>query len=302
MARVSKEYSGVVVFVIFIILVTNLAFSPQTGGMPRAISQAYVPTAISASSLPLGGAGLSAPVGAWLDAVGWMKINLHSTDAVVMWWDYGNWLADLGNVTSLADNTTVNDTQIENIGFIFMGNENQSLAMLSNYGQSRVKYIAVFEVLFVGPTSSGSSSYVASPAGYGDEGKWVWMARISGQAKTRLIDQGYMNAATAWTNETQFGSTNPQTNSWQWNDQGLNCTVFELLNYAEVDYANTITAATNNQITVTPDQTTTQPTYFKKEYFAGINTSPTQYGGLVPIIAIYEIDWAQYNADHGITP
>ena len=60
MARVSKEYSGVAVFVIFLILVTNLAFSPQTGGMPRAISQAYVPTAISGSSLPLGGAGLNA--------------------------------------------------------------------------------------------------------------------------------------------------------------------------------------------------------------------------------------------------
>ena len=33
---------------------------------------------------------------------------LHSTDVVVAWWDYGNWLADLGNVTSFADNTTVN--------------------------------------------------------------------------------------------------------------------------------------------------------------------------------------------------
>ena len=29
-----------------------------------------------------------------------------------MWWDYGNWLSDLGNVTSLADNTTENATQI----------------------------------------------------------------------------------------------------------------------------------------------------------------------------------------------
>ena len=64
-----------------------------------------------------------------------MKNNVHSTDAVVMWWDYGNWLADLGNVTSLADNTTVNSTQIENVGFIFMGNENQSMAMLNTYGQ-----------------------------------------------------------------------------------------------------------------------------------------------------------------------
>ena len=299
MARVSKEYSGIAVFVIFLILVTNLAFSPQSGGMPRSISQAYVPTAISGSSLPLGGAGLNAPVTAWLDAVSWMKSNVDSTDAVVMWWDYGNWLTDLGNVTSFADNTTVNSTQIENVGFIFMGNENQSMAMLNSYGQSRVKYIAVFEVIQISTSSNGASSYVASPAGYGDEGKWVWMARISGQAQTRLIKEGFMNPAKAWTNESQFGSSNPTTGRWQWNDQGLNCTVFELLNFAVVHYANTMTSLGVN---VSPDQTTTPPTYFKYAYFAGEQTAPTQYGGLVPIIAIYEIDWAAYNADHGINP
>jgi dolichyl-diphosphooligosaccharide--protein glycosyltransferase len=298
MARVSKEYSGIAVFVIFLILVTNLAFSPQSGGMPRAISQAYVPTAISGSSLPLGGAGLNAPVTAWLDAVSWMKNNVHSTDAVVMWWDYGNWLTDLGNVTSFADNTTVNSTQIENVGFIFMGNETQSMAMLNNYGQSRVKYIAVFEVIQISTSNSGTS-YIASPAGYGDEGKWVWMARISGQAQTRLMNEGFMNPANAWTNESQFGSSDPTTGRWQWNDQGLNCTVFKLLNYAVVHYANTMT---NLGVNVSPDQTTTQPTYFKYAYFAGEQTSPTQYGGLVPIIAIYEIDWAAYDAAHGITP
>ena len=63
MARVSKEYSGIAILVIFMLLVTNLAFSPQTGGTPRAISQAYVPTAISASSLPVGGTSLTEPVG-----------------------------------------------------------------------------------------------------------------------------------------------------------------------------------------------------------------------------------------------
>jgi dolichyl-diphosphooligosaccharide--protein glycosyltransferase len=302
MARVSKEYSGVAVFIIFMMLVTNLAFSPQTGGMPRAIEQAYVPTAISASSLPIGGASLSAPVSAWLDAIGWMKTNVHSTDAVVMWWDYGNWLSDLGNVTSLADNTTENATNIENVGFTFMGNENQSMAMLSSYGQSRVKYIAVFEVLQISQSASGSSSYTASPAGYGDEGKWVWMARISGQAQTRLLNESFMNSATAWTNETTFGSSNPTTGKWVWNDQGLNCTVEELLNHAEVQYANTITQATNNQITITPDLTTTAPTYFKEAYFAGLNTGPGQYGGLIPIVAIYSIDWATWDAQHGITP
>jgi hypothetical protein len=125
------------------------------------------------------------------------------------------------------------------------------------------------------------------------------MARISGQAKTRLLNDGFMNPSTAWTNETQFGTSDPTTGRWVWNDQGLNCTVFELLNYAEVRYANTMTALGVN---VQPDQITTTPTYFKEAYFAGVQTSPFQYGGLVPIIAIYEIDWATYDAQHGITP
>ncbi len=302
MPRVSKEYSGVAILVIFMLLMSSLAFSPQTGGMPRSISQAYTPTAISGSSLPVGGAGLTQPVSAWLDAIGWMKNNVPSTDAVVMWWDYGNWLSDLGNVTSLADNTTTNSTQIANVGFIFMGNENESMKMLNNYGQQHVKYIAVFEVLGISQSSSGSNSYTAYPAGYGDEGKWSWMARISGTDKQRLINEGFMDSATAWTNETTFGSISKTTNRWEWNDQGLNCTVEELLNYAEVQYCNSITTATNNQITIVPDMTTTQPTYFKEAFFAGLNVSPTQYGGLVPIVAIYSIDWAAYDAANGITP
>jgi dolichyl-diphosphooligosaccharide---protein glycosyltransferase len=297
MPRVSKEYSGFAVFVIFIILVTNLAISPEFG-MPRAVEQAYMPTAISASSLPVGGAGLIEPVGAWLEAISYLK-TLGPSTAVVMWWDYGNWLADLGNVTSLGDNTTVNSTQLENLGFIFMGTENQSMAMLNTYGQLRVKYIAVFETLGAAQSTTGENSYQVSPYGFGDEGKWTWMARISGQAKTRLIDQGFMNPATAWIDETQFGQTNPSTNAWEWNDQGLNCTVVELLMDAKAQYAGTMQSLGVN---VVPDQITTTPTYFKPAYIAGVNTAPNQYGGLIPIIAIYEIDWASYNADHGITP
>jgi hypothetical protein len=83
----------------------------------------------------------------------------------------------------------------------------------------------------------------------------------------------------------------------------LNCTVFELMNYAEVQYANTVTAALSSQgVSVVPDQTTTEPKYFQMAEFAGINASPYQYGGLIPIVAIYSIDWASYNADNGITP
>jgi dolichyl-diphosphooligosaccharide---protein glycosyltransferase len=296
--RVSKEYSGIAIFLIFIILVTSFAISPQTGGMPKTINQAYAPTAISSASIPVGGASLTQPVSAWLDAIKWLQNNVRSTDVVVMWWDYGNWLSDLGNVTSIADNTTVNSTQIENLGYMFMASENQSMPMLSSYDQSRVKYIAVFTVIGIQQSSTGA--YTAYPAGYGDEAKWQWMARISGEAKDRLIQEGYMTQATSWTDEYSFGDVDKTSGKWQWNIKGTSSVLFELTNHVEVTYCSAISSST--QITITPDQTGTAPTYFKDAYFAGIGVSPSQYSGLIPIVAIYTIDWAAYDAAHGITP
>ncbi len=300
MSRVSKEYSGIAIFLIFLILVTDVAFSPQTGGIPRAIDQSYVPTAISASSLPIGGASLSQPVGAWLDALSWMKSNVPANNAMVAWWDYGDWLTNLGNVTTLCDNTTYNTTQIENVGYIMMGNENQSMQMLNNYenyhNPGLVNYILVFTVLQISQSSSGSG-YTVSPAGYGDEGKWVWMARISGTAESWYEQNNYMNATTStvWSNENAFGNTDNQTGQWDWNLQGDNCTIYELMNYAEVQYCNQWTAASGT--TFTPSTTTTTPTYFVNPYIAGEDTSPFEYGGLVPLVAIYQIDYqAYYNA------
>ena len=298
--RVSKEYSGLAIIAIFIILISNFAFSPQAGGVPRQISNAYTPTAISGSSLPVGGENLNVPVGAWLDAVTWFQENAQPTDAVVMWWDYGNWLSDLGNVTSLADNTTVNSTQIANVGFMFMGDENQTLKMLSSYGQDRVKYIAVFLVVgLAGQLSDAENSYVTAPYGYGDEGKWVWMARISAQDADRLVRDGFISESEMWIDETDFGATSTETQQWEWNDRGLNCTVEKLLSFAESTYCNRITA--QGTYTLIPSYTATAPTYFKEAYFAGANVGPLTYSGLIPIIAIYEIDWDAYNEDHGLT-
>jgi len=300
LARVSKEYSGVAIFLIFMLLVSSLAFSPQTGGLPRAINQAYTPTAISGSSLPIGGSSLTTSVDAWINTLDWVKSHVPSNNVVVSWWDYGFWLTYLGNCTTLNDNTTENTTQIENVGFIYMANETQAMQMLSTYNNKdnpgRVNYILVFTVLGISQTSTGS--YVAIPAGYGDEGKFVWMARISGDAKNRLINEGLMNPATAWTDEKVFGETSNQTNRWVWNDQGLNCTVEELMNYAEVQYCNHWTSA---GVSLSSDLITTTPTYFKQAYIGGLETSPFQYGGIVPLIAIYSIDWDAYYAATGTT-
>ena len=74
----------------------------------------------------------------------------------------------------------------------------------------------------------------------------------------------------------------------------MNCTIYELWNYAEVQYCNIMTQL---GYSISPDTTTTQPTYFTPAYFAGLDTSPFAYGGLVPIVAIYKINYpAYYNA------
>jgi asparagine N-glycosylation enzyme membrane subunit Stt3 len=242
--------------------------------------QAYAPITISAASLPV---APSETAQEWLDMLGWTQNNLQSTDVVCSWWDYGYWLSILGNVTTLADNATVNNTQIENIGFIYMAPETQSMQMLASYN---AKYILVFVTLQVGQSSTQEGVYVASFSRFGDEAKWSWMARISGQARQRL--------GAAWTDETAFGAANTQTGAWDWNNVGKNSTIYKLMSYAKqrwVDVSGVLAG-------VTADETAEQPEYFKEAYFAGENLNPidasNKYGGLIPLVALYEIDWQKY--------
>lgn len=298
MARVSKEYSGIAVLVIFMMLVSAFAFTPQTGGTPRAITDAYVPTAISASSLPLGGSSLSQPVTAWLDSLNWLKMNANTTTVVASWWDYGNWLSDLGNVTTLADNTTVNSTKIADLGFAFMGNENQTLALLSTYGQEHVKYLVVFETLYI---AQSNGQYYVLPANFGDEGKWSWMARISAGERNRFIKEGLISAQDMWDDnatvraESYFGEINTQTQRWEWNDRGLNSTIEMILYDMQTQYINNINSKGTYTLNSAAPAAATTPSYLKSVFIGGLDTDPTQYGYLVPLVGIYEINWAEYN-------
>ena len=61
-----------------------------------------------------------------------------------------------------------------------MGNENQIYGYAQQYGQDTRQVHRCLRSPGNRSSSSGSS-YIVYPAGYGDEGKWVWMARISGQ-------------------------------------------------------------------------------------------------------------------------
>jgi len=290
--HVGKEFSGTAVFLIFLILMTEFAFSPQTGGIPNVYKQAYTPLTISAASLPIVPNG---PVTQWLEMLTWTKNNLKSTDVVDSWWDYGFWLTIMGNVTTLNDNATINDTQIENVGFTFVANETESLKMLKLYD---AKYILVFTTL--GLQTSNGVTY-ALEAGYGDEGKWTWMARISGQSAHKT---GAGNVTIwpgwDWSDERAFGSfpndtttTSPTywPNNWIWNDRGYNTTIYKLISWARSQYC------TAQGVTDPDAGNVTQPQYFEPAYIAGLTLTPqvaaSNYGNLVPLVALYKIDYPQ---------
>jgi hypothetical protein len=157
--------------------------------------------------------------------------------------------------------------------------------MLERYD---AKYILVFTTLVVGQDDYGN--WGANWAGYGDEGKWMWMARISGKARDRFIYTGFLDAQSAWSDEQTFGEYNSTTNRWEWNDVGGNTTIYKLMSWGKQRWCN--------QNSATPDTAGVQPEYFKETYFAGLTLSPSdasnKYGRIVPLVCLYEIDWEKY--------
>jgi dolichyl-diphosphooligosaccharide--protein glycosyltransferase len=129
--------------------------------MMRCIDAAYSPTTIVASSLPV-----RIQVGDWMEALQWMRDNLPPDVVVASWWDYGYWLQIVAGKISLADNGTINGTQIAQIGRMFMSTEEEALKILKGFDAD---YIVVF-------TTINQAQY--GQLLFGDEVKWRWMAQI----------------------------------------------------------------------------------------------------------------------------
>ncbi|MEM2280575.1 MAG: STT3 domain-containing protein [Candidatus Bathyarchaeia archaeon] len=284
---VGKEFGGAAIFLIFLILMTNVAFP-----MPRVYKQAYTPTTISSGSLSL---VPDEPVQEWINMLYWTRTRLNASTVVCSWWDYGYWLTVLGNVTSLADNATVNGTQIENIGFIFMSNETQAVKVLKRYN---AEYILVYVTIYY----DRQRNIVSLANAGGDEGKWVWMAAISGKARERFISQGLISESEMWSSDLDtvrqmFGNHSLGT-SWHDADKdgnvddnelvtvskGQNCTIYKLMRYAMERWM---------QAQQKGGSPTVKLQYFSEAYIAGLENDGTKYGGIVPLVCLYKINYPQ---------
>jgi len=111
----------------------------------------------------------------WEESLTWMKTNLPGTTVVVSWWDYGYWLTPIGNMTTVNDNGTINQTRIGMTGMALMQTDEINSAKV--FKRLNADYVLVyFGMLY--------------PNLGGDEGKWPWMVRICNDNYQQYKDLG----------------------------------------------------------------------------------------------------------------
>ena len=265
--HVGKEFSAVFIILLFIML--NFTFVIPSAGSdhPRVIDRAWSPTTIAASSLPL-----RAQIPDWLDTLNWMRVNMNDDDVVASWWDYGYWITVVANKTTLVDNGTVNATQIAMVGEMLMTNETRAMEIIEDFNSRGDKNITDVLTFVTVATTDGTTTY---DAGYGDEGKWRWMAKIPGLNDTLL---GNYTLGEDWIGDT---NSNGQADADELipNARGNQTLLYKMMHYA----IDTVTTGSSDIILE----------HFAPAYFSQEPGNPqwiqrdSDY--FVPIVCVYSV-------------
>ncbi|MEM2714984.1 MAG: STT3 domain-containing protein [Candidatus Bathyarchaeia archaeon] len=244
---------------------TTFILGPRSTG-PRTFSHADTPTTISGASLAVKPTSL---VPDWIETLIWMRENLPPSPSkpgergtvVASWWDYGYWITIIANKTTLADNGTINGTQIAQIGRMFMSNETEAIEILRRYNVTHVVVYVTFD-------TQGRDA----PGYGGDNGKWRWMALIPG-----LNDNLFGNYTLGW--DWVDYNKNYQVDSGEIvaNMVGQNTVLYKLMNYGK-------------EMTVY-GYSTISLQHFRKAYFSQKEGSPKPAPGtsIVPLVCVYEV-------------
>lgn len=268
-AHVGKEFSGAFLIIMFLLLTLTFVLPTQLSPYPRVFDHAYAPTTIAAASMPI---KPTEPVSDWIDTLKWMRDELplsppYGPTVVVSWWDYGYWITALGNKTTLADNGTFNSTQIKQIAWMFMSDETGAIEILEQ-NLSKPTHVVVFTT-FYPEQDEDTGEVTINDVGWGDEGKWRWMARIS-EPLTGVNDTAYR----------QY-EADPDTGAIQdvgWNDRGMNTVIYKLMRYGQ------------EMLVYGAPQSVTLD-HFEKAYFSQTGDSPRSYGGAIPLVCVYKINY-----------
>jgi len=178
--HVGREFSAGFLILIFLLLTLTFVL-PSTESrargdpFPRVFDQSYVPTTIAAASMSVRPTEQAVPD--WIDTLNWMRYNLPPDAVVISWWDYGYWITTIANKTSLADNGTLNSTQMKKIGEMFMSSETRTLEIVEDFNrQARTRGFSnkITHVLAFFTFDGNGNDY-----GAGEESKSRWMANIA---------------------------------------------------------------------------------------------------------------------------
>ena len=89
----------------------------------------------------------------WKEATLWLKQNTSEDAIIASWWDYGYWITTLSERTTLADNATLIDWQIQKLGYTLITNPENSWHILSSdYTEDISMYLTNENVLKFGGT------------------------------------------------------------------------------------------------------------------------------------------------------
>ena len=87
----------------------------------------------------------------WKDATLWLKENTSEDAIIASWWDYGYWITTLSERTTLADNATLIDWQIQKMAYTLITTPDNSWNILSSdYTQDVSDYIDKKTILSFG--------------------------------------------------------------------------------------------------------------------------------------------------------
>lgn len=131
----------------------------------------------------------------WYKAVEIMKL-MPEGSLVIAWWDYGYGISVAGGKASVADGSTINNTQIGIIGLIMLSNSTRQAAELAGLFRAKPNetFLMVIEGVFV---SDQNDSLIIWPVitnralpGLVDWPKSLWMIRIGNSVVDELRSRG----------------------------------------------------------------------------------------------------------------
>jgi len=284
-----KELIGGLLIVMFALFALTHVFGaafmlgiPKTD--PRFLTHASSPTTLSGGSLHV---TPSSTVRDWIDTLIWMRENLPPSPSkpgengtvVASWWDYGYWITVIANKTTLADNGTINGTQIAQIGRMFMSNETEAIRILKEY---HVTHVVVYVTFFNSPyeyVQVGSNIRPNDAYEYGgDNGKWIWMALISGvEADENRARNAFGNYTLGW--NYNDADRDGRISSYEIfpNSRGQNTVLYKLM-----FYGRDMTLFGYSSITLE---------HFKMAYSSqGENSrNPAPGTSIIPLVCVYEV-------------